>query len=85
MLCTETSVYILFKDKTIHKVDANDFSADPQLKVAKLAQLGAGKGDITAMDLSGQELWVGDSAGNIYILDAETLEPLQKDGNLIEL
>jgi len=37
------------------------------------------------MALAGQELWVGDSAGGVYILDADTLQPLVKDGNVIEM
>jgi len=41
----------LFKDKTIQKLDAANFAGDAQATTAKLAQLGAGKGDITAMGL----------------------------------
>lgn len=37
------------------------------------------------MTLSGQEIWVGDDAGRIYILDADTLQPLEKDGSVIEM
>ena len=37
------------------------------------------------MTLVGQELWVGDSAGGIYILDGDTLAPLVQDGNPIAM
>jgi len=36
------------------------------------------------MHISGGELFVGDSAGFVYALNAETLEPLSIDGALVE-
>ena len=38
---------------------------------------------MTALALDGNELWVGDKTGGVYVLDADTLEPLQQDGAII--
>ena len=60
MVCNEESVYALFSDKSIGRFDANNFGGDATLQKPKFKDLGAGKGEFTAMTLNGGELYVGD-------------------------
>lgn len=75
----------MFNDKSIHRFDATNFGGDATVQKAKLTQLGEGKGNITVMHLFGGELYVGDDKGRVYVLNAETLEPLEIDGKLVEV
>lgn len=81
LVCSEEFVYALNSDKSLEKLNAEDWSAPAIVKSVKAP----GAGALTALALHGNELWVGDDAGGVYVLDADTLEPLQHDGALIEL
>jgi len=75
MEATEKKVYVLYEDKSIEILNADDISQSI-LKINRLNNLGVSKGDFTSLSVinSKNEVWLGDSKGFIHILDSNSLE-----------
>lgn len=63
-------VYVLYNDKKIEVLKADNVST--VLVETKPLKLKSG-GEVTAFTIAGNELWVGDNKGFVYILDSATL------------
>jgi WD40 repeat protein len=70
-IATESMVYALFTDKSIHILKADD--------VHQTVAENKTAGDIVGMALAGSQLWVADSKGFVHILNADTLKPEEGD------
>jgi len=74
MVATEEYLYVLYADKTIEALKADNI-AESVAKSDKLDSLG-GKGEVTAFTYCevNNELWIGDNKQSIHIFDAVTLK-----------
>ena len=74
MLATEQFLYVLYADKTIEALKAENI-AEVAAKSDKLDSLG-GKGEVSAFTFCevNNELWIGDNKQSIHIFDADTLK-----------
>lgn len=67
MIATESLVYALYTDKSIQILKAED--------VGQLVSETKTAGEIVAMALTGNQLWVADNKGFVHVLNADTLKP----------
>lgn len=70
MIATETLIYTLYTDKSIQILKAEDIS--------QMVLETKSVGEIVAMALTGNQLWVADTKGFVKILNADTLK--QEEG-----
>ena len=72
MIATETMVYILYSDKSIQIVKADD--------IHQMVAENKSAGEIVCMALAGSQLWVSDNKGFVHILNADTLKAEEGEG-----